>query len=791
MFRLKSFAVILASFAGSAAMSQHMWFNDPGQSGDILMMRIFVDRTAPMTYYEALGWNQGGLAGGYTGIQDNGNGKRSFIFSIWDPSGTNPINSARYVKPGGTIGQRFGGEGTGFQIFNRAQSGPVWELDQLYTIATRVWDVGPRTMAAAWLFDEPANRWTLEGIHDVPANFRFEYGAMSFLENYGGAVPDQWRRMFTGGGFKRLVNGVWFPLNEADYSGPATNANAGTLQQYFYMETGSSVTNTVGTNAHLQCLPFGTEPTLPVGTVSSAQALLDHRDGKVWVEWQPDGASAPQFSYEIQLSSRSDFTGPTTISATSIAPEARSASLPSSTFDNEVVFGRIRITDLLDRPSAWKTFIAVRNLVGTNTYLTDIPWTSSSNGWGPVERDRSNGEAGTGDGGTIRLNGVTYSRGIGCHANSEIKVPLNGVYKWFMSDVGIDDEIAGIGGSSIFQVFLDGVKAYDSSIMNGSTTTQRVLLNVSGVTEMRLVTTDAGDGNGQDHTDWADARLIASTDLAAFTITPTSLPGGHLKAQGRVVVDRAGLPASTVYLSASGPEISVPSSILIFAGTASKLFDIGTAAVTNSVTRTVTATLAPATRTATLTVTPYQLTTFTLTPSGVVSGNAATGTVTINGGAPPGGTVVTLTDNSAALITPATVTIPAGQTTATFQVMTTVTSVQIMRQVSATLSNSKMTRNLIVLLPDLTSIHAFPQSVRGGQMATGELRANGTAGNGFVVDLTSSGPQLIVPSSVTFTYGHSTAAFNINTLPVTGTFTRYITAKRNGRTRTVTMTIFR
>ena len=59
-------------------------------------------------------------------------------------------------------------------------------------------------------------------------------------------------------------------------------------------------------------------------------------------------------------------------------------------------------------------------------YLSDLFWTSMTNGWGPAERDRSNGETGTADGGAIVLNGVTYAKGLGVHAMSEIvyTIPL-------------------------------------------------------------------------------------------------------------------------------------------------------------------------------------------------------------------------------------------------------------------------------------------------------------------------------------------------------------------------------
>ena len=41
---------------------------------------------------------------------------------------------------------------------------------------------------------------------------------------------------------------------------------------------------------------------------------------------------------------------------------------------------------------------------GILPFISDLTWTSATNGWGPTERDRSNGEDGAGDGGVLRLN---------------------------------------------------------------------------------------------------------------------------------------------------------------------------------------------------------------------------------------------------------------------------------------------------------------------------------------------------------------------------------------------------
>jgi hypothetical protein len=77
-----------------------------------------------------------------------------------------------------------------------------------------------------------------------------------------------------------------------------------------------------------------------------------------------------------------------------------------------------------------------------------------TNGWGPVERDRSNGDNGAGDGGPLVLNGVTYAKGLGAHAPSDVRYAL-GACSVFTAQVGVDD-IAGTSGSLVFQVWVDG-----------------------------------------------------------------------------------------------------------------------------------------------------------------------------------------------------------------------------------------------------------------------------------------------------------------------------------------------
>jgi hypothetical protein len=84
-----------------------------------------------------------------------------------------------------------------------------------------------------------------------------------------------------------------------------------------------------------------------------------------------------------------------------------------------------------------------------STYVSDLTWTSATNGWGPVEKDRSNGGLAAGDGRTITLNGTPYAKGLGAHAASDVRYSLGAGCTRFRADVGVDDEV-GMNGSVIF-----------------------------------------------------------------------------------------------------------------------------------------------------------------------------------------------------------------------------------------------------------------------------------------------------------------------------------------------------
>ena len=169
----------------------------------------------------------------------------------------------------------------------------------------------------------------------------------------------------------------------------------------------------------------------------------------------------------------------------------------------------LRVTDPGALTDAESVKITATGAGGTVQYVSDLPFISATNGWGPVERDRSNGDQGATDGRTLTLNGVTYSKGIGAHADSDVRVTIPAGCTTFNAVIGVDDEV-GANGSVTFQVLGDSTSLYTSTIKRGPDAGQAISVNVAGRSQLRLVVANGGDTNEFDHADWADATLSCS-----------------------------------------------------------------------------------------------------------------------------------------------------------------------------------------------------------------------------------------------------------------------------------------
>ncbi len=286
---------------------------------------------------------------------------------------------------------------------------------------------------------------------------------------------------------------------------------------------------------------------------------------------------------------------------------------------------------------------------------------------------------------------------------------------------------------------------------------------------------------------------IATASVLAASASPAAVTGGSI-ATGTVTLSAPAASDTTVHLSSSNPgAAAVPPTIVVLSGTTTASFTISTTAVVNTTGVTITTTFNQYSATTPFSVLPAQLSALGISPSSVLGGNPATGTVTLNGTA-AASLVVSLSSNDAAVTVPASVTVPAGSATATFSITTAAGVANRTATITATLTGITRTATLTLADAELASLSISPSSVRNNitsGAATGTITLNGAAGSNIVISLSNSAPDAYLGStSLTIPQGATSGTFTIYTslrsiTPATVT----ITATHGAVTRQATITV--
>lgn len=178
--------------------------------------------------------------------------------------------------------------------------------------------------------------------------------------------------------------------------------------------------------------------------------------------------------------------------------------------------------------SAGLTSEMTREIFVTNeeTQLSSLDWKSATIGSGSVRKDRAV------SGNALRLldengNVETFEKGIGTHSHSEIVYNSEG-YDVLDTWVGVDQTvadkdpvIAGNAGTVEFSVYVDGKKVASSGVMRADTPKKRMIVDVAGSKEVKLVVEQATNGNNWDHANWADAKLHKMFDMERINLEAT------------------------------------------------------------------------------------------------------------------------------------------------------------------------------------------------------------------------------------------------------------------------------
>jgi len=201
-----------------------------------------------------------------------------------------------------------------------------------------------------------------------------------------------------------------------------------------------------------------------------------------------------------------------------------------------------------------------------------------------------------------------------------------------------------------------------------------------------------------------------------------------------------------------------------------------------------------------LTVLPPTMVSLTLNPTSVPSGTGSTGTVTFIGPAPSGGIVVTLSANAATsaptpppralaarslsqppVSLPQQITIPAGATTASFQITTRGVSAPTVVQIAASRGVFVTKTATLTLLPPgigLVTLSPTKDPVGGASLVGTVTMEAPASAEGTTVTLSLSdthtyptcGPAPVVPANIQVVAGSTSATFPVTTSPGTGRY---------------------
>ena len=192
----------------------------------------------------------------------------------------------------------------------------------------------------------------------------------------------------------------------------------------------------------------------------------------------------------------------------------------------------------------------------------------------------------------------------------------------------------------------------------------------------------------------------AAAGLASVGVTPATVVGGQ-SATGTVTLSAAApVGGAPVSLTSANPAATVPSSVTVPAGASSANFVVTTSPVGSATAGNITASYGGVTKSATLTVSaasPAALTSLTLNPRTVIGGSSSVGTVTLNK-VTATTVVIALTSNKPVRASvPANVSVPAGASSASFNISTAPTNKKVTVNIGASYGGVSKSTSLTIV----------------------------------------------------------------------------------------------
>jgi uncharacterized protein (TIGR03437 family) len=281
----------------------------------------------------------------------------------------------------------------------------------------------------------------------------------------------------------------------------------------------------------------------------------------------------------------------------------------------------------------------------------------------------------------------------------------------------------------------------------------------SGTVRLRLIVNGLASNEVQFDLAPRTAAAASSACLGDVSISRSMAPGGQF--QGTVSLAYPSAGEVTVNLSADGG-VTVPATVTVPAGKTSMTFPVAIGANAPSVFN-VNASLNGVAHSAEFRQGPACVNGMGLSSEGIVAGYGLKGTVMLSDPAPAEGLQVELLATNPIVSVSPSVTIPAGQLSAQFDV-TTATAVAPSKALITAAGKCGGTSSALnlVIVPCVSGVSLAQSTVAGGGRFTGTVKLNAPAlSGGVLVNLASSDPSVTVDSQVQIPEGQTTGTFNV------------------------------
>jgi hypothetical protein len=289
---------------------------------------------------------------------------------------------------------------------------------------------------------------------------------------------------------------------------------------------------------------------------------------------------------------------------------------------------------------------------------------------------------------------------------------------------------------------------------------------------------------------------INPQSLKEFNFTPTTFGGGMQGLTGTVMMNGAAPPAGAVIsLSSNSPAVTVAPTATLSPGFYWANFAFSTNNVMVKTIATITATFQGSSISILVTVLPpAPPAAITLSPA-TTAGGSGTSVATVTLGAPAAvdDALQITVSNPSIVSVPTTVVIPAGYTTGSFTISTSIVSAST--NVGIAVSGGGATVSAVLTVTPaaqvaVLALNLAPGSVTGGSASIGTVTLASAAGSGgALVILSSNSASASVPTSIAIPAGATSGTFAISTSAVSASITATITASGGGVARSAALTV--